>query len=235
MSYATARQMMLAVRSRTDRVIVGLSGGKDSLATLDLAVEVFGAHGVVCFFMYLVDGLRCVEAPVMAAVNRYHVRLVKYPHWVLANMIKYAVLRPHVEGCYEWSETKYTDIENAARADTGIEWVATGQRMDESLERRGMLHKVSGFDEKRARLYPLWNWSARDVYSYLRWRRIAPPPAFGKGARGVSGINLAPATLRWVREFYPDDYEKIVEVFPWAGAQLAHEKFYPEVSDAGKG
>ena len=39
----------------TDRVLVGVSGGKDSVVTLDLCARFF-PH-VVGFFMYLVKGL----------------------------------------------------------------------------------------------------------------------------------------------------------------------------------
>jgi len=43
------------------RVLVAYSGGKDSIATLDLCVKTFGIENVECFFMYFIPGLRCVE------------------------------------------------------------------------------------------------------------------------------------------------------------------------------
>src|SRR5271154_4052965 len=49
---AGARRMLHELHARADGVMVGLSGGKDSLVTLDLCIDEFGSEHVKPFFMY---------------------------------------------------------------------------------------------------------------------------------------------------------------------------------------
>jgi phosphoadenosine phosphosulfate reductase len=201
-----------------DRVLVALSGGKDSLVCLDLAVQVFGPKNVAAFFMYLVPDLECEQGPVRAAARRYGIDLVTVPHWDLGRMLKFGVLRTHILGAEKWREVRLGDIEVLVRKRTGINWLVYGHRADESLERRGMLKDVDGCDTARSRVYPLRWWKGRDCYAYLRQRRISVPSMFG-GTRNA-GISLAPHVLRYLREHHPSDYRKICEFFPFAEAQL---------------
>jgi len=205
------------------RLIVGLSGGKDSLVTLDLACRAAGAEAserVLPFFMFLVRGLRCVEAGIEAAAARHRVRVVYFPHWILDRHLAGANLMPHPL----WRAQRQSraplginDIERAARAKIGAEaFIAYGHRMDESLPRRGMLKGRAGYLEKERRVYPLWNWSSKDVFAYLRARRIPLPVQLGKG--DVSGVDLTLPAMSVLKEHYPDDYARVREVFPYVDA-----------------
>lgn len=42
-----------------------------------------------------------------------------------------------------------------SREKTGMYWIAVGERMDDSLIRRGRIHNSSSIDEDRGRLYPV--------------------------------------------------------------------------------
>lgn len=203
-------------------MLVGLSGGKDSLATLDLVVTAFGHTNVVAFFMYFVKGLRCVESHVDTAARRHKVELVKVPHFALGDLYKNAVLMPPRRLAHGWRRMKYGDIEQYVRKQTGIEWVAMGHRMTDSPQRRGMLHHFSGCNTKQHRLYPLWEWSPKDVLGYLRARKIPTPPQIG--TTNVSGIDLRPGTLRQIRDNYPDDWRRFLETFPYAEAAIMHDE-----------
>jgi phosphoadenosine phosphosulfate reductase len=207
-----------------DRVLVALSGGKDSLVSLDLAAQAFGARNVVAFFMYLVPDLHCEQGPVRAAARRYGIELVTVPHWDLGRMLKYAVLRTHINGTDKWRDIKLGDVELLVRHKTGIRWIVYGHRADESLERRGMLKDVDGCDVERARVYPLRWWKGRDSYAYLRQKRIPVPSMFG-GTRNA-GISLAPNVLRYLRDHHPSDYAKVIEMFPFAEAVLFRDEAY---------
>jgi len=59
------------------RVAVGFSGGKDSLAVLDLATKHF--KEVVPYFYYFVPGLRHEESKLEVAAARYGLTVRKYP------------------------------------------------------------------------------------------------------------------------------------------------------------
>jgi len=113
---------------------------------------------------------------------------------------------------------KQADVEACMKQRSGIEWVAYGHRAQESVERQAMLRHIGGLDAKNHRVYPLTFWSGKQVFRYLRERNIplSPEYRFLKRSFGCFwGENLSP-----IRDRYPNDYKKIIRVFPEAEAEL---------------
>jgi 3'-phosphoadenosine 5'-phosphosulfate sulfotransferase (PAPS reductase)/FAD synthetase len=118
------------------------------------------------------------------------------------------------------------DIQNIARAETGIRWIASGERADDSMARRARLVRCKGIEEPQFRIFPIYDWHTNEVVSYLRSKRIPMPPRIGRaGESGTSGFELRAPCLRWLRDNYPDDYQKVLEVFPHAEAAIKREEF----------
>ena len=206
-------------------MVVGLSGGKDSLATLDLCVQEFGAENVSAFFMYLVKDLRCVETTIRWCERHYKIEVHRVPHWTLGLAYKYATYMPHRTGTGDWRDMKLGDVEMLVRKKTGREWIAYGHRMADSIERVGMLSKNKGRDEVGRRVYPLWQWNEAAVVAYLRARKIPPPPRLTILKRAMTGVSFQEDALLAIREKFPDDFAKIVEKFPFLPAKLARYEF----------
>lgn len=219
---AEAADLLRRARRECDTVVVGLSGGKDSLATLDLCVREFGASGVRPFHMYVVRGLRCVEDTLRWCERRYGVEVEFVPHWRLGLAYKYATYMPHRRRADGWRDTRQKDIEQAVRSKVdGSPWIAYGHRQNDSIERVGMLKRCGGFDRAGRRVYPLRSWNEASVLAYLRARRIPPPPRLTILGRSMTGVNFQEDTLLAIRERYPDDFALIVEKFPYLPAKLA--------------
>lgn len=218
---AESGELLGRVRALAGRVLVGLSGGKDSLATLDLCVREFGADNVSAFYMYMVRDLRCVETTVRAAERRYKLEVLRLPHWQLGLAYKYAVYMPHRPGADQWRDMRMVDVEQLARQRTGAEWIAYGHRANDSIERVGMLSANGGFDPKGRRVYPLRSWNEAGVVAYLRHRKISPPPKLTFLKRSMTGVSFQEDVLITIRDKYPDDFARILEIFPFVPAKLA--------------
>lgn len=221
---AESRLLLNRVHAAAEKVVVGLSGGKDSLATLDLCVATFGAENVSCFYMYMVKGLRCVEATIRWAERRYGVEVLMLPHWQLGRAYKYAVYMPHRHGADEWRDMKMGDVEQLARQRTGARWIAYGHRSNDSIERVAMLSANGGLDEVGRRVYPLRAWNEAAVRAYLRAKRIPSPPKLTFLKRASTGVSFQEDVLLTIKERYPDDYARILEVFPYVDAKLARHE-----------
>jgi phosphoadenosine phosphosulfate reductase len=224
---ARAQGLMLLARRRMERIanlsggsiLVGLSGGKDSLVTLDLCCRNMSL--VEAYYMYLVPGLETFEAPVDAAAKRHGVKVHKVPHWELARLVKHAVLRPHTAGSAELRERKLRDVEDALRKQTGIGWFAMGERASDSFTRRFYTHKDDGVHVAPRRAFPIWDWLDGDVYSYLRVRKIQPPAVDdGFTKNRSSGFTLTGSCLSTLRRCNPDDYRRVLRMFPYAEAEV---------------
>lgn len=212
--------MLDAKKRGGGKVLVGLSGGKDSITVLDLCVRVLGAENVSAFYMYLVRGLECVERSIRWCERRYGITVHFLPHWRLAQLYKNATYMPHYD-VEHGRDLKQVDIEQAARLASGCDWVAYGHRQADSIERIAMLKRNRGFDLGGRRIYPLWRWSVDSVRAYVRRRRLPQPPQLSVLKRQSSGVSFREDRLLAIREEHPRDYAKMVAVFPFLPARLA--------------
>ena len=213
------------------KILVGLSGGKDSIVVLDLCVTVFGAANVQPFHLYLLPDLRC-EQEILDRVVRY------YPEMPKRIELPRAGLRENLASCTGRSITPslmdrlgsrslYNEksIERIVRSRTGIRWIAGGHRIFDSLHRRGMLHRCQGFWKESyktgtfvGRIYPIFLWHPQDVFSYLKTRKLPIPDMMQFSAvnytksSGTSIVN--PVFIQRLKLHYPDDYAKLKRLFP---------------------
>ena len=207
---------------RQDAALVFFSGGKDSLACLDLATRTFPR--VVAVHMYLVPGLECVEAVLDEARARWGVEVRQYPHWILPKFIRGAV---YCDNWYERDElAQWTlgDVYNLARGESRIMLVVSGAKRADSLWRRRNLKATENKGSYRDVLYPVIGWSKADVLAYLKARDIPVPERSAKG--NATGIDLSTPSLLWLHDNHPRDFAKLCEVFPYAEAVVWRRRFY---------
>ncbi len=206
-------------------IIVGFSGGKDSLVTLDLCSQVFDRiHG---FFLFLIPGLECEERSLRMAETRYGLTIHRLRHPDMSRYMRYSRLRPcqpEVEDRIR-RNLRWADIEAIMRSRTGADWIAQGHRITDSLQRRAMIQASEGFMPKERRVYPIWDWAPKAVFAYLRQKRIPIPPMFGSRVHKTSGLAPGnPDCLLWLKEHFPEDYRRVVKVFPGAETLLYRDE-----------
>lgn len=199
-------------------VIVALSGGKDSLACLDLSASIFPR--VEAFFCYIIPGLECELKTIRRCEQRYGITVRQLPSPALAGYLSagYMTKRPSIlRRAWKWK-----DVEDRVRFLTGLSTVVYGHRMTESLQRRGMLKNDRGYLPQYGKVYPLWDWNSAEVHSYLRARKIEFPENYG--VWDTIGTGLVYESLVYIKEHYPHDYQKIIRLFPFAETKILREK-----------
>jgi phosphoadenosine phosphosulfate reductase len=209
-----------AAREKSDKVLVAFSGGKDSLATLDLCVRTFRV--VEAFFMYLVPGLRCQQVMLDAARARWGVTIREYPHWLGAKLMRSGVYCKTHWRRDDVPLLKLRDIYDMASAEARIPLIATGAKRADSLWRKRNLAQTAHYDDV---LYPVISWTKQDVLAYLRVRGI-PIPESSKGS--ATGIDLSTPSLLWLYDNHPDDFARLCEFFPFAEAAVWRRRFHGE-------
>lgn len=210
-------------RERSSSILVGFSGGKDSLVITDLCLRVFDR--VEGFFMYLVPGLRCCEEQLELGRQRWNLKIHQYPHWLIRRYLK--------EGMYCFNHYRHDDLPDwtlqhvfdLAAAQTGIPLVATGAKESDSANRRRLLR----WSPKNGNtVYPIQTWHKHDVIGYLKAHNIPLPPSSGQR---TTGVDLSTPELLWLHDHYKDDYEKVIKVFPLAAAIVFRRQWYGVDSD----
>lgn len=77
--------------SVTDEVIVGFSGGKDSIVTLDICFRFF--KKVKPFFMYICPGLSFQEKTLEWYERKYQTEIIRIPHMDVCEFFHYGSFR----------------------------------------------------------------------------------------------------------------------------------------------
>lgn len=203
----------------TDSVLVGFSGGKDSTACLDLCFRYF--KNVQPFFMYIVPDLEFQERTLRYYEKRYHTEIIRVPHFMLAEFMRY--------GSFRWPDfdvpiVNTVELYNYLREKTGIYWICAGERIADSIIRRAMIKNSSSIDTKRGRFYPLAYWNVAQVRSYNKQRKL--PLSLENKVLGYSFRSLQSGDLMDIKKYFPEDYEKIKDMFPLIDASLKYGEFY---------
>jgi len=204
-----------------DSILMGFSGGKDSLVCLDLCTRYF--KRIECFHMYLVPGLRVIDERLDVARQRWpEIPIHQLPHWVVFKFIYFGVycdLRSKYDGWFD-HKVQLRDIYDWLAAQTGIKLIASGARGKDSGWRRRNLKAISAYDDV---LYPIVGWNVLEVLSYLKARNLPIPRSENRKA---SGVDLHHQYLTWCWDEFPDDFAKIEAYFPYVRASLYKEMWH---------
>lgn len=214
----------------TDKVIVGVSGGKDSAVVLDLCCKYF--KQVIGYFMYYVPGLSFQQRILNYYRKKYDIEIIELPHFELSYFYKLGTYRP-----YDLSVpiVEISDMYRYLREETGIHWIACGERIADSIVRRAMIKNSGSIDKKRGRFYPVAYWNKADIMDYIRLHRLK----IGEESAiiGCSFGSFHNKELRAIKEHYPADFERIKQFFPFAEVGIKREEHFGklEVNANGKG
>ena len=203
----------------TRRVLVSYSGGKDSAATLHLCQKYFDEVRV--FYMYLVQGLSFVERHLASVEARYQIEVIRVPHFMLSEWLRYGTFRaPDMDVPI----VSVRQVYDYVREETGIYWVAGGERISDSYVRRAMIKKSGSIDKSRGRIYPLAAWRKSHVLDYLKFHKIKCSSESAK--LGFSFRSLMPRDMAIIKSVYPGDYETIRSWFPMVEATVKRHEYF---------
>lgn len=211
----------------TDSVIVGFSGGKDSVVTLDLCARHF--RRVEVYFLYYVPGLSFQERTLSWAERHYGLTIYRLPHFELSQMLQYGSFRP-VD--LNSPIIEVADLYAHLRARFGLHWIAGGERIADSIWRRAMLKRSGTIDRQRGRIYPVAHFTKANIMAYLKLHRL--PVSEESRVLGFSFRSLQPAEMIKIRQHFPDDFAKIKAMFPLVEAGIKHLEWYERPEPVSK-
>lgn len=195
------------IREKSNEAILFCSMGKDSLVLLDLMSKKFDK--VVCVFMYFVKGLDHVERYIKWAESKYkNIVIEQVPHWSLTYILRsgmYCVRNPNVK------LLKLSHIDMAMKLKYSIAYSFFGMKKADGMNRRLMLNTYTNA-ENNGKVYPLQDWTQKEILSYMRAHKLPEPVRYSKNASGGIGFNLD--CFLWLRKKHSQDLVKIIKAFP---------------------
>lgn len=204
-----AEETIDRVRRDSDSAVVFLSLGKDSLVLLDLVYPRFDR--VICVFMYFVKGLEHIERWIAWVKRKYpKVEIIQVPHWNLTYLLRggvYCTPNPKVK------LLKLSDVIQSIRLKTGIRHAFLGMKKADGMNRLLMLKGYEGEGYIHDGLvYPLAEMNQRQILAYMKQHGLPEPVRYSLAAS--SGVGFNEACFTWLEKYFPQDLEKIYEVFP---------------------
>lgn len=228
-----AKEVIDLVAKETDEILLFHSlSGKDSITLLDLCYPKF--KRVVCVFMYIVKDLEHMEEYYRYAKTKYpNVEFIQVPHYALYSYIKYGFM-----GCKKNPKQRLwnlSDITEKVRAKTGIQWACYGFKQSDSLNRRLMLRTYKGdvgsleaISWKSKKFYPLSTYKNAEVRDYIQVNHLKTPEAYG-GVGQSCGTDITDYNYhKYLEANFPNDLEKIYEVFPMTRIVLKQQKRFDQ-------
>lgn len=209
----------------TDEVIVAFSGGKESIVVMDMCFRYF--KKVRAFFMYICPDLSFQEKTLEWYEKKYQTEIMRIPHMDVSEFFHWGSFRiPDPT----FPVVSINDIYKYVRLETDIWWIAAGERIDDSIIRRAMIKKSGSIDVQRGRFYPVSMWKKKEIIQYIKFHNLY----LGADSKklGFSFKSLWGKELLMLKEHFPDDYQKILHLYPFAGAGVKREEMLNEL-DAG--
>lgn len=203
----------------TDEVIVAFSGGKESVVVLDLCFRYF--KKVHPFFMYICPDLSFQERTIEWYEKKYQTEIIRLPHMDVSEFFHWGSFRP---ADLTFPVVSINDIYQYVRLQTDTWWIAAGERIDDSIVRRAMMKKSGSIDVKRGRFYPVSAWKKREIIDYIKFHNLY----LGQDSRklGFSFKSLWGKELAMLKHYFPQDYEKILHLYPFAAAGVKRYEDY---------
>lgn len=195
----------------TDSVLVGFSGGKESIVVLDICFRYF--KNVQPYFQYAVPGLSFNEKLIKWYEDKYHTEIIRVPIETCGAMFHYGI---YTAADPSFPIVSETDVWNYLRHETGIWWIAGGERINDSIMRRARIKHSGTIDTTSGRLFPVAMWKTREIYDYIKFKNLY----LSKEQKELKhSLRIFKDTdLPYIKEHMPWDYEKILRVYPLAGA-----------------
>ena len=203
----------------TDSVLVGFSGGKESVVVMDLCFRYF--KNVHPFFMYICPNLSFQERTIAWYEKKYQTEIIRIPHMDVSEYFHYGSFRP---GDETFPIVSINDIYHYLRLQSDIWWIAAGERINDSIVRRAMMKKSGTIDTQRGRIYPVALWRKKEILDYIKFHNLY----LGADSRklGFSFKSLWGKELAMLKQHFPEDYEKVLKQYPFAEAGVRRYELY---------
>lgn len=219
------------IAALTDTVMLSFSGGKDAIAAWLRLKPYF--KKIVPYYMFTVPNLAFIETGLRYYEDFFNTKIYRVPQpglnarintFTYASpefknfLIKYDILMP---------EFSRDDIRDMLAEFLGLKeqayWTATGVSAHDNIARRMMAHKHGAINRKRKVFYPLIDYKKLDVVAALHDAKIKLPYEYTFLGRSFDGIAFE--YIYGVRQEFPEDYKKLLEVYPMLEVEFKRFEF----------
>jgi len=217
------------VKKKTgETTLLSFSGGKDSTCAYLAIKDHF--KKIIPYHLYLIPGLSFVEEHLSYCEEMMHTKIIRVPAIGLYRMLKNYVFQPpgRLDTIDSFRLITYThqDVHDLICDDQQISkktYTAIGIRAPDSQNRRMSIEKHGTINHNLLKYYPVADWNKERLISEIKqsgWKLSVEYKLFGRSFDGLDLRFLFP-----IRDQYPDDYQKILDWFPFAEFEIKRYEY----------
>ena len=217
-------RLLEKMKAEEDEILVGYSGGKDSLVVMDLCAKTFSRVKAVYF--YTVPGLEVIEKQMRYAKARWGVDVVRIPDFRAVIGMKDGIFCDAVPVLDKVPEFGLKEQYALAMEATKASRIAVGMKAADGLKRRQFFGNIRDSGDPvwdRLRI-PIKDWRKKDVLDYLDANGIPRPDAVEGSV--TSGVGLDHDSICWLRDNHPQDFQLFLKWFPYAEACIKRREWF---------
>lgn len=203
--------------------LLSFSCGKDSIGAWVKLNRHF--ETVVPVYMYLVPGLEFVEQSLAYYERFFGTKIMRLPHPSLYRWLDSCILQApqnvsviEEAGLVSFDYDDVFDVVKAVYRLPAETYTAIGVRATDSLNRWAAIKKYGAVNEKRRTFYPTYDWRKDELIGEIIGANVKLPVDYQMFGRSFDGIDYR--FLAIIRDWYPQDYARILEVFPMAELEI---------------
>jgi phosphoadenosine phosphosulfate reductase len=198
-------------RFKNNKLVVSFSCGKDSVVLLDLLIS----NKIKCepVHYYIVPDLSYNEEVMTWFEDKYRIKVNRIVSPIYTKMKSADLLC--VNRIWNLSSDKQNPFK---RAETLInktfnfDWNAVGIKQNDSVMRRMTIVKHGWIYPNTKKIYPLYDWSDRDVWAYMHYKGMPINKCYEWFGRSQDVVNIP--HIYPLKEKSPEDYFIFCKNFP---------------------
>ncbi len=194
--------------------LILFSGGKDSIAMLDIAMSarISNIRVVHC---YLVPGVPSRERLLAYYERRYGISIERRESWYGTTL-------------RTGKKVKQGETFKTLREEFGVKYIAEGIKPTDSIIRCALIKRATvGINHDMGAVYPMYRWYDSAVMAYIRQHKLLLPPEYQANMKhDLSNATLE--SLEWMKHNLPADYRVIMSVYPKLADRMIRREMYSE-------
>ena len=188
--------------------VLMFSTGKDAVATLDILTRIYSIKPKLVYWNCMPFLMSMHKQALDFYAERYGVEYEVVTHFDVVQDIA-AKIGQRVPTYKEWLIKLYYD--------QGERLQVFGVKASDNLTAKMMTNK--GARMALHRIYPLVDWKDAHVFRYLEEEGVPLIKNYSRGFRDINDID-SPDTLEYLREYFPEDYGRLIALEPWRLANV---------------
>ena len=239
LEYTNSAELCAQMAAECDTAILAFSTGKDSIAAWLQMRKYF--KRIVPYYCYCVPGLQFVEDSLRYYEDFFGTRIYRLPHRSLFRWLRGYVDQPprralvieraNLPGDDDYNDDVIGDMIRNCAGLPDAAYVGTGVRMADSPYRRIGIKTHGAVNHNAKRFYPVYDWVKADMIREIDAAGVKLPVDYRMFGRTFDGLDYR--FLKPLKEWYPEDYQRVLDWFPFAELEIARRDGFDAIKECG--